>query len=244
MPMHTVEIVEIVEIQGRAAHGVQEPFQCLGEDGHLYYVKGRQTDRASLCNEWVCAHLGAHLGLPIPPFRLVHVSDELLTEAPTEWKSLGVGLAFGSRRHSGCTWFNKAQTQHISDQQQIDILAFDWWIRNSDRNDGNPNLLWDTDHGQVVVIDHNLAFPHAFNAAEFCGTHVFRAHWPTLDLAVLDALQQRFCVTADAILAQACDNVPKEWEWANSECDIPSNMNLDLVKSTVLRCKISDFWRP
>ena len=193
MPMHTVEIVEIVEIQGRAAHGIQEPFQCLGEDGHLYYVKGRQTDRASLCNEWVCAHLGAHLGLPIPPFRLVHVSDELLTEAPTEWKSLGVGLAFGSRRHSGCTWFNKAQTQHISDQQQIDILAFDW---------------------------------------------------PTLDLAVLDALQQRFCVTADAILAQACDNVPKEWEWANSECDIPSNMNLDLVKSTVLRCKISDFWRP
>jgi len=236
-------IVEIVEIQGRSKHGIQEPYQCIADDGSLYYVKGRQTDRASLCNEWICAHLGVHFGLPIPPFRLVHVSEDLLAEVPANWKSLGSGVAFGSRQHPGCTWFNKAQAAHVSARLQVDIMAFDWWIKNIDRTEWNPNLLWDAAQSEVVVIDHNLAFHPTFQEIEFLGSHVFREQWASMDLVALDALQRRFCVTADAVLDEACDNVPPEWHWANVECDIKSNMDVASVKEAVRRCHSPDFWR-
>ena len=98
--------IEVVEIQGKSEQGFQEPFLCRGSDGHLYYVKGRQTDRASLGREWVCAHLGRELGLPIPPFALMHVSEDIIAEAPADWRTLGAGIAFGSQVHPGCTWFN------------------------------------------------------------------------------------------------------------------------------------------
>ena len=238
-----VPSVEIIEIQGRSAHGIQEPFQCLADDGHLYYVKGCQTDRASLCHEWVCAHLGVQLGLPIPPFSLVHVPDALMAEVPPEWRSLGAGMAFGSRQHSGCTWFDRAQAAHVRPGLQGDILAFDWWIRNSDRTDGNPNLLWDAACSELVVIDHNLAFQPMFNAADFLASHIFRAQWNVLDLVARDALQRRFCASADAVLDEACDNLPPQWLWANPECDVRSNMDVASVKTMVLRCHSPHFWR-
>lgn len=236
-------VVEVVEILGRSAQGIQEPFLCLGEDGQLYYVKGRQTDRASLCNEWVCAHLATHLGLPVPPFALVHVSQELLDEAPLAWKALGVGVAFGSREHPGCTWFNKAQAMHVPVRLQIDVMGFDWWVRNIDRLEGNPNLLWDAGQSEIVVIDHNLAFNSTFDAEEFMGFHIFKDQWPSLDLVARDTLQRRFCATADAVLDEACDNLPSEWRWMNPECDIASNMDVEALKRTVLRCHAPDFWR-
>ena len=237
------DVIEVVEIQGKSLQGFQEPFQCLGADGRLYYVKGRQTDRASLCREWVCAHLGQHLGLPIPPFGLLNVSKEIIAEAPPDWKSLGAGIAFGSQQHAGCTWFSKNQSSQVSPQLQSNILAFDWWIQNTDRTDWNPNLLWDAGPSALVVIDHNLTFPAAFSCREFLDSHIFRDRWMELDLVGFDELQQQFCATADAILDQACDNVPSEWSWANPECDVPSNMNLNHVRATILRCKATDFWR-
>lgn len=236
-------MVEIVEIQGRSAHGIQEPFLCLGEDRNLYYVKGRQTDRASLCHEWVCGHLAQHLGLPVPPFALVNISQDLIDEAPPEWKELGVGIAFGSRRHPGCTWFTKAQTTHVSTRLQADVMGFDWWVRNIDRMEGNPNLLWDAAQSEIVVIDHNLAFDATFDPDEFLKYHIFKDQWRSLDLIALDALQRRFSETADAVLDEACENIPPEWRWMNPECDIASNMDVNVVKSLVLRCHTSDFWR-
>lgn len=236
-------VVEIVEIQGRSAHGFQEPFQCIGNDGKLYYVKGRQTDRASLCHEWICGHLARHLGLPIPPFALVNVSEELMAEAPVAWRALGVGIAFGSQQHPGCTWFTKAQAHQVSSRMQTDVMGFDWWVRNLDRTDGNPNLLWDASQSEIVVIDHNLAFDATFDADAFINLHIFKEQWMVLDLIARDALQRRFCATADAVLEEACDNIPPEWQWMNPECDIASNMDVVAVREQVLRCHHPDFWR-
>lgn len=234
--------VDVVEIQGRAEQGMQEPFQCLADDGYLYYVKGMQTDRASLCNEWICAHLATELGLPLPPFRLVNVPEELLAEAP-QWRSLGAGLAFGSRQHIGCTWFDKAQAQHVSKAQQVEIMAFDWWIQNIDRSDGNPNLLWDAAHGSLVVIDHNLAFDAKLTGPDFIDGHIFRQSWTDLDLVTLDSLQQRFSNAMDAVLPQACQNIPEEWHWSNPERDIPAAVDLPAIQATLARCQANDFWR-
>lgn len=235
--------LEIVEIQGRTEQGVQQPFKCLADDGNLYYVKGRQTDRLSQCNELICGWIAREFGLPVPPFALLHVAEELLEETPSELRSIGAGIAFGSQHHPGCTWFDIAAIAHVPPNLQADVLAFDWWIQNIDRNTGNPNLLWDAASKKLVVIDHNLAFDTGIDAQTFALDHIFGSVWEQVDLVARDALQQRMCRTLDAVLDRACDNVPPEWHWNNPECDIPSNINLIATRSTLERCRSSDFWR-
>lgn len=240
--MPTTEL-EVLEILGRAKQGMQEPFQCLADDGNLYYVKGRQTDRASLCNEWICGHLARALHLPLPPFSLLNVSQELLDEAPSEWKCLGEGLAFGSRQHTGCTWLDHAQIQHIPINLRIEIFAFDWWIKNIDRSDGNPNLLWNVNQQQLVVIDHNLAFEHTLSPQIFIENHIFRGCYESMDLATRDMLQDRFCNAMSAVFDIACNNIPPSWYWNNPECDVPANIDLDAIRALLARCQSPDFWR-
>ena len=87
--LQTAPIVQIVEVLGPAEQGISRPFRCRGDDGHIYYVKGHQTNRASLWAEWICAHLARALELPLPPFGLVKIDETLLCELPREWRALG-----------------------------------------------------------------------------------------------------------------------------------------------------------
>lgn len=235
--------LEVLEILGRAEQGMQEPFQCRAEDGNLYYVKGGQTDRSSLCNEWICGHLAQALALPLPPFSLLNVSQEIIEEAPAEWRCLGQGLAFGSRLYAGCTWLDLAQIQHVPLDLQANIFAFDWWIQNIDRNDGNPNLLWNVNQKELVVIDHNLAFDATLTPKIFIENHIFRGCIDQLDLANRDMLQDRFCAAMDAVFDYACNNIPATWHWNNPECDIPATIDLNAIRATLARCQSPDFWR-
>lgn len=236
-------IAEVIEIQSQSEQGFQQPFLCKADDGESYYVKGRQTTRASLYNEWICANLAAQLKLPMPPFKLLNVSEEILEEAPTPWKTLGCGIAFGSQLHLGCSWFDQAQVQHVPFHQQVDILAFDWWIQNSDRTSWNPNLLWEARQGSIVMIDHNLAFEPTLTPQDFIASHIFRECWPKVDLVMRDLLQHQFCNAMDAVLEKACHNLPEEWQWNNPECDVAANVDLPAIKATLAKCKGSDFWR-
>ena len=90
--------ISVVEILGPAEQGVSRPYRCRGEDGLLYYVKGRQTDRHSLWSEWLCGHLALAFGLKIPPFKLMEISEDLLMETRPELRNIGAGIAFGSQR--------------------------------------------------------------------------------------------------------------------------------------------------
>jgi len=96
--------VQIVEILGPSDQGKSRPYKCRGEDDAIYYVKGRQTNRASLWHEWICGHLALQFGLHIPPFDIVEVGEHLLRETPAEWQDVGLGPAFGSRLHPGILW--------------------------------------------------------------------------------------------------------------------------------------------
>lgn len=236
-------IAEVIEIQSQSEQGFQQPFLCKADDGESYYVKGRQTTRASLYNEWISANLAAQLKLPMPPFKLLNVSEEILEEAPTPWKTLGCGIAFGSQLHPGCSWFDQAQVQHVPLHQQVEIMAFDWWIQNSDRTYWNPNLLWEARQGNIVMIDHNLAFEPTLTPQDFIESHIFRECWPSVDLVTRDLFQHQFCNAMDAVLEKACHNLPEEWQWNNPECDVAANVDLPAIKATLAKCKESDFWR-
>jgi hypothetical protein len=242
MPMP--QPLQIIEILGPSDQGKCRPYRCRAEDGAIYYVKGRQTNRGSLWNEWICAHLATAVGLNVPAYAIVEVCDELLAETPHEWRDIGAGLAFGSRLQGGAAWLETSMAAEVPVDTQRDVLVFDWWIRNGDRTRGNPNLLWDTAHKALVVIDHNLAFDPDFSSADFLDQHIFGAQWAVIesDLVVQADYGTRLSLALAAAQA-ACDNGPPEWMWANAEMDVPARLDLAATLGTLARCATPELWR-
>jgi hypothetical protein len=239
-----VHILEIVEVQGPSLQGLSQPYKCIANDGNLYYVKGQQTDRASLWREWISAHLARVLNLPLPPFSLVQVSEALLAELPNEWRHIGAAPAFGSQHHDSTSWFEASLSKKVPPATQQAVLVFDWWIKNSDRVVGNTNLLWDANSEKLVVIDHNQAFDPDFDAQAFCQDHVFANQWGAVNTDFL--IQNDWSSRLNAALPQAqwaCDNAPSEWRWANAEMDVPANFVPDEALAVLARCATPELWR-
>jgi len=119
--------VQIVEIMGRSTQGITRPFKCRGDDGHVYFVKGRGAGRRSQICEWIAGQLGLRLGLPIAPFEIVEVPQVLIDlDLSGELQELGAGPAFGSRR-LGVMELSVSHLAHIPAEVQRDVLTFDWW---------------------------------------------------------------------------------------------------------------------
>jgi hypothetical protein len=237
--------ITIVEIVGRAEQGMTLPFRCRGEDDYLYYVKGRNADRKSLIAELICGELARAFGLPVAPYEIVDVPEILIESVDPEWKVLGSGLAFGSRAFHHVLEVTWPQVEKTPKQLRQDILVFDWWIRNDDRNftalGGNPNLLWDGERDSLVVIDHNNAFSPDFSEAEFIQSHIFSSEW---DGIVGDVVTRAEYATrleaAFAVFQQACDNCPPEWFWVDD--GVPAQFSLEDVSSILQRFNDQLFW--
>jgi hypothetical protein len=244
MPEEPPAVLQIVEVLGPSDQGRTIPFRCRAEDGALYYVKGQQTDRASLWREWIAAHLASALALPLPPFSLVQIDEALLAELPRSWQCVGCLPAFGSRHHDASIWFEVALLEQVPPVLQQRVLWFDWWIRNMDRLAANTNLLWDANHKKLVMIDHNLAFDRDFDAAKFLDLHIFASQWPVIanDFFLRDALRQQMNEVMP-VARWACNNAPPEWRWANAEMDVPSNFDPDDALATLARCATPELWR-
>jgi hypothetical protein len=240
----TARVVQIVEVLRPAEQGKSIPFLCRGEDGQCYYVKGQQTNRASLWREWICGHLAQALGLPIPPFALVQLDADLVRELPKDWQAIGSLPAFGSREHAHTIWLEPGFSHKVPEELQRDVLVFDWWVRNTDRLLGNTNLLWDAEHDGLVVIDHNLALTEDFNSEEFFEHHVFSQRWENLahDLVTQAEYAQRLHQALPAA-QKAISLAPQEWLWENAEFDVPARFDCDAAVRVLERCTTPDFWR-
>ena len=244
MPIEPLQVVEILE---RSEQGVTRPFLCRCDDDHLYYVKGRGAGRSSLLCEWLAGYLALAFGLPVPPFAIVEAPQSLVDLFP-EGRDLGAGPAFGSRVVARTQELSMSHLCDVPVQLQRDVLMFDWWVRNSDRTltslSGNPNLLWDADAKQLVVIDHNVAFDREFDGHSFSAMHVFSQEIPK----VFQDLVERLSYTerlrsALAAWAVACQNVPDEWWFADEERTVPADFDPDAVLALLGRCSHEDFWR-
>ncbi len=49
--------------------------------------------------------------------------------------------AFGSREVVHTVWLELGIDHKVAPELQRKVLAFDWWVRNTDRLRGNTNLL-------------------------------------------------------------------------------------------------------
>jgi len=239
--------MEIIEIIGRSEQGMTRPFICRGEDDFIYFVKGRGAGRRSLICEWIASQLALRLDLPVAPFELVHVPDELLSIAMrADLYDLGAGMAFGSRRLS-VVELRVSHLEHVPEDVQRDVLAFDWWVCNGDRSlsaaGGNPNLFWDIDQERLVVIDHNQAFDPACSAHDFIDVHAFwgQSHELLHDWNVQQEYVTRF-VRAMADWESICNTVPPEWLFLDDEQTLPTDFDVDAVKKMLMRCRDAKFW--
>lgn len=237
-------ILKITEILSPASQGKTIPFLCRAEDERLYYVKGKGTGRRGQFCEWVVAHLARSFGLPVPDFRLVMVSPELLAESPKEHQILGSGYAFASLARSQVQWLEPSFVMDVPCGLRCAVLAFDWWIKNFDRHYDNPNLLWSAETKELVVIDHAFAFAEDFWPTIFLEHHIFKDDWTTImsDTALRREYVERM---KSALLGwkDSCAAVPTDWTVkAHGDNDVEI---FDCASAIAIleRCASEELWK-
>jgi len=214
----------------------------------VYFVKGRSATRPGLIAEWLCARLGDAFGLPIAPFAIATVPDELIEADLTGWlRDLGAGEVFASRRVNAID-LTDVHRDWVPQPLRRDVLAFDWWVRNGDRTltaaGGNPNLLWNpAGDGSLVVIDHNLAFDVEFSEETFIELHVFADEIPTMfsDFPLRKADAARFAHTL-GIWDEICHTFPVSWGFVDQEQTIPVEFSSAKTKALLDRAISDMFW--
>jgi len=239
--------VQIIEILRRSKQGMTRPFICRGDDGNIYFVKGRGAGRRSLLAEYICGRLAIKFGLPIADFSIVELPDALINASThSEIADLGTGLAFGSKAVLHSHELQHHQLRTLNQQTCKDILVFDWWIRNQDRTlsaqGGNPNLLWDLSKPELVVIDHNVALEMSFDSVGFAQSHVFAGLIP----AVFDDLYERAAYSdrmqeAFVEFDLACHDIPLDW-WTVDD-GVPSLFDKMAVREFLGSISHNNFWR-
>lgn len=117
----------IVEVIKRSKQGATEPFVCRADDDRIYFVKGKSAGPASLVKEWVAGKLAQAIELPIAPFEIVNVPQELIDySGDMDLSQLGSGEAFGSEGIPFCRDVSLNDCAHIPTEIQRKIVAFDW----------------------------------------------------------------------------------------------------------------------
>jgi len=239
----------VVEVLSRSEEGRTEPYICRCDDGDVYFVKGRSATRPGLIAEWLCAKLGESFGLPLAESAIATVPQELLDADLTGWLvDLGPGEVFASRRVNAVN-MTETLRELVPEGRRRDVIAFDWWVRNADRTltvrGGNANLLWNpSNDGNLVVIDHNLAFDPTFSAESFCSLHAFAHDIPAMfsDFLLREAYVARFEM-ALAGWDEYCATLPVSWSFIDSEQTLPVNFPLAAVKDLLDRAFTNTFWQ-
>lgn len=239
--------VQIVEVIRRSEQGITLPYICRGDNDKVYFVKGIGAGRRSQICEWIAGNLGLALGLPIAPFDIVEVPEELMELNFTlNLADLGSGPAFGSQRQEVME-LNVSAVNEVSEQLQQDVLAFDWWIRNGDRllteKGGNPNLFWNPGDQELIVIDHNQAFDAAFDPNAFNELHIFRSqrHRVFGDMLLRQDYNQRFALALNN-WPVIRNSLPNEWFFADVEMTVPVDFSLDDTYKLLEEYKKDGFW--
>lgn len=238
--------VIIEEVLGRSKQGVTEPFICRGDDGAIYFVKGRGAGRRSQVCEWVAAQLATELALPIAEYTLAEVPEELVEVAAfPDIQQLGAGIVFASRELHHPQELTATTRDLVPAETATDILVFDWWLHNEDRHlterGGNPNLLWDMQGDGLVVIDHNQAFDRTFDATNFLASHVFAGQWNAIFSDHLE--RQRYSARLQAVLAKLPGiraTIPDSWWYLDDE--VLADVSWDEIEVCLERCRREDFW--
>lgn len=163
-PLH----LELIEVKAGAETGRTKPFfgEAVDAKGDRYQVLVKLREpgvhdgtpwRLCLARELIGAIIARHLGLSVPDYAIITVTEPMAHAGRNHPAAGGrlldnIGANFGSRR------IDSALAQACSDPNEWESpMAFDALSFNVDRKPSNPNVLWT---GSVLyLIDHGLVAP-------------------------------------------------------------------------------------
>lgn len=143
---------------GEIGRGRTNPKLIKCNDGNIYVVKFMNAEfKRSIINEWMAYQLGKLINFPMPDCEIISIPDALIPS--TESLKTGVlpGLAFGSffKKNISVNDLSLAYCKNINNL--ADMLIFDMWIHNRDRNKNNMIIVNDP-QPRLLFIDHDKAF--------------------------------------------------------------------------------------
>lgn len=236
-------MLQIEEVLYQIDQGMSGPYLCKAEDGNKYIVKGRHSGRKSQICELLAWHMASVFGLPVPPYKLLEMGEDLYEELPFPLRGIGKGVAFGSLEVAGARWCEQNDLGYAKEQFRRDLLVFDYWVRNEDRCLHNTNLLFNDGDKSFSVIDHNRIFEFDTSELSLLEDHVFAGEREAIrgDLILHAQYGERL---SNALQAwhEACDNLPPEWMWANDERDVPVDFDMQAAYDSLLRFESLGFW--
>lgn len=227
------QIAKIIRVSDQ---GVSHPFFCQGWDDAYWWCKGHLSGEQTQRHEWICAHLARLLALPVPDFEIMEVPVSLFEL----WKSFHRDCKDIFVTHANPFVFascNVSDCQDLSVNSpfltkgdynlQARIFVFDQLIRNTDRTDGNSNVLVDPSGSVIHLIDHNSAFDPAYDEKSFLENHVFRSAYLAL------SPEERFKLAEDIHHTISTFDLDAIWNempeaWTD---EIETGLTLDNVRS-------------
>lgn len=238
------------EIIRQSQQGISvQPFLIRADDDQVYFVKGfARAGGPSLISEVIAAELGRHLELPIPPWRIMDIPQNLIDFCPMERATdLCGGPAFASLQIENASELMWAGVSKIPVELQRKVILFDWWLLNGDRvlgdnGFGNVNLLMDP-RGQLVVIDHNSAFDPTVTIEELRENHVFRSQLGLHEGNLLTRLD--YMPALDAALndwGRIISLLPEEWLYRDRDHLDETEPTLQQRRHILERFRTEQFW--
>jgi len=240
----------------RRLRGDSQPILVEASDGFLYVVKFSNSPQGPnlAFNEAIGTELYHSIGLPVPPWRPIDVSDSFIDVNPACWIQTERGLrrpeagrCYGSRFIGGerTRLFEILPGNGIKRVRNREDFWLAWLVDVcAEHSDNREAIFQELSGGELtaIFIDHG----HMFGGADGRSTPKPRTS-AYLDLRIYpDVLAERFLMTSRIILSNinaenVCneiDHLPEEWK---SESSISVTLGcLDRLLSTQFVKTVAD----
>ena len=232
-PLRIREVMAVRDYPDSPKKGASKPLFMRCDDDNDYLVKlPVPAWPMALPNELIGAGRALLANVLIPEPAIVRIPPELVAvSAGLQRRGVVAGRYFGSRRLANPIDLADAIAKHLHPTMVLNregaagIVAFDNWVRNMDRNDGNVLLDAATKSPgsprfRMFAIDHGLILTgQAWNPAGLVATsgerHPVPCH-PFVSSCIWDAGEfHRFKETIRTLseqpIREAVQSVPIEW---------------------------------
>jgi hypothetical protein len=218
----------------RKMRGGAQSSLVKADDGNFYIVKalGNPQGNQVLFNEALASELMRIIGLPVPNWRTIHISDEFICQNPELWfetsgsgrKRPQAGLCFGSSLvNTGegealyellpVSWMDLIANR----ADFIGMLLFDLWVNQTDNRQAVFLQNTETRSIRATFIDQGFTLGHDQGRVEvgkIRGMYLDRRIYETLDSAkILPKWKSRIQAIDGASLRSllSCMPIPKQW---------------------------------
>lgn len=236
-----MQIITAKRASSPIKNGCTKPYYIICDDGEIYAVKFKQNPEGPrvLANEFVCSKLAKLLDLPVPTPAIISVEKRFIEDFGNQisahvGEDIKPGYHFGTQKIDKVFPIENADMLKSAQNKFIipEILLFDHWIGNSDRESNKGNLLFNFGKMEIAVIDHTHAFELGpiWTAADLkqrigesiqiynIGGNIYKKLVPFINgFNPFHAIQTKMSGLTSEDLWYIINSTPEEWELSDEE---------------------------